>query len=155
MGEIQMPCYMISKADGMNLRKVLEKEPVDVSLVTEMADMYAWGNGNNGQLGLPGERAFKTFMTPQMVSRHQSIRSISCGGNHSVVLLDSGDCFSWGESEFGALGHGKMVDTCAQPRRIDTFPEGVHITALACGYFHTLTASKIGDTFAWGWNDYG
>ena len=47
--------------------QVLEKEPVDCSLVTEMADMYSWGNGNNGQLGLPAERAFKTFMTPQVL----------------------------------------------------------------------------------------
>ena len=89
LADIQIPCYMMSKADGMNLRKVLphrrhcplsltssavltscvevlEKEPVDVSLVTEMADMYSWGNGNNGQLGLPGARSFKTFMTPQV-----------------------------------------------------------------------------------------
>ena len=35
----------------MNIRKVLEKEPIDCSLVTEMADMYSWGNGINGQLG--------------------------------------------------------------------------------------------------------
>lgn len=63
----------------------LEREPVDVSLVTEMADMYAWGNGNNGQLGLPADRACKTFMVPQMVVRHQSIRAIACGGDHRQV----------------------------------------------------------------------
>jgi len=154
-GELQFPCYMISKADGMNLRKVLEREPVDVSLVTEMADMYAWGNGNNGQLGLPGERADRTFMTPQMVVRHQSIRAIACGGNHSVCLLDSGDVFTWGNSEFGALGHGTLVDHSSQPRKIETFPEAQEIVAIASGYFHTLAATKVGDTFAWGWNDFG
>lgn len=153
--EIQMPCYMLSKADGMNLRKVLEKEPVDVSLVTEMADMYAWGNGNNGQLGLADKRAYKTFMTPQMVVRHQSVRGIACGGNHSACLLDDGSVFTWGESEFGALGHSKMHDQAGQPRRIETFPEGVEIVALTAGYFHTIAASKVGDTYAWGWNDFG
>jgi len=153
--ELQTPVYMMSKADGMNLRKVLEKEPVDCSLVTEMADMYSWGNGNNGQLGLPAERAFKTFMTPQMVVRHQSISQIACGGNHSVVLLDSGEVFSWGESENGALGHGKLVDNCGQPRKLDTLPVDQCIVAVACGYFHTLAASQVGDTYAWGWNEYG
>ena len=133
----------------MNIRKVLEKEPIDCSLVTEMADMYSWGNGINGQLGLPGARAFKSFMTPQCVVRHQSVRGIACGGNHSACLLDGGDVFTWGESEFGALGHGVMSDQAGQPRRIDSFPEHETVVAIACGYFHTIAATKIGESYAW------
>ena len=90
-----------------------------------------------------------------MVVRHQSINQIACGGNHSVVLLDSGDIFSWGESENGALGHGKLVDRSGQPRRLETLPEGEFFVAVACGYFHTIAASKVGDTYTWGWNDFG
>lgn len=134
---ILIPCYMISKGDGMNIRKVLDRQPVDVSLVctccllqymsdswlqvTEVADVYSWGNGACGQLGLPQPRMFQSYMTPQMVVRHQSVRSIACGGTFSAVLLDTGHVFTWGDSEFGQLGHGSFVDRIALPRKVCRF----------------------------------
>ena len=38
---ILIPCYMISKGDGMNIRKVLDRQPVDVSLVCTHAGCYS------------------------------------------------------------------------------------------------------------------
>lgn len=153
---ILIPCYMISKGDGMNIRKVLDRQPVDVSLVTEVADVYSWGNGACGQLGLPQPRMFQSYMTPQMVVRHQSVRSIACGGTFSAVLLDTGHVFTWGDSEFGQLGHGSFVDRIALPRKVETFPaDAPRIIDVTCGYFHIIVATITGRMYGWGWNEFG
>jgi len=154
---IAVPCFMISKGDGLNIRKALDREPVDAALVTEVADVYAWGNGECGQLGLPAPRMFKSFNSPQMVVRHQSVNSIACGGTFSAVLLDSGNIFTWGDSEHGQLGHGSFVDRIALPRKVDALEQQAagQITNLACGYFHVVCATITGHVYSWGWNEFG
>jgi len=153
---LEVPCFMISKGDGLNIRKMLDREPIDAALVTEVADVYAWGNGECGQLGLPAPRMFKSFQVPQMVVRHQSVRAVSCGGTFSAVLLDSGNIFTWGDSEHGQLGHGSFVDRIALPRRVEALDESCgEMTVLSCGYFHMICASVTGVMFSWGWNEFG
>lgn len=152
--EINIPVVMLSKADGLGLRKILERSQVDCSLVSEMTDMFSWGNGVQGQLGLPGQKAYVSFGTPQCVVRGQSIRQIACGGNHSVCLLDIGLVFTWGHCEHGSLGHQKMCDKVPQPRKVEALAE-VDAMAVACGSFHTMVATTEGDMYAFGWGEYG
>ena len=40
--QIQIPCYMISKSDGLTIRKAMDRGTVDASFVTEIADVYSW-----------------------------------------------------------------------------------------------------------------
>ena len=39
------------------------------------------------------------------------IRSMSCGSNHSMVITEEGDLFTWGMGSDGVLGHGTFVDS--------------------------------------------
>ena len=32
------------------------------------------------------------------------IVDVSCGGNHTIVVSDIGDAYTWGEGRYGALG---------------------------------------------------
>ncbi len=38
--------------------------------------------------------------------------SISCGAEHSLVALDSGEVFAWGWGRYGNLGDGAKTDRC-------------------------------------------
>ena len=34
------------------------------------------------------------------------VKAVTAGATHSMALTEAGDVFSWGQSDFGALGHG-------------------------------------------------
>jgi alpha-tubulin suppressor-like RCC1 family protein len=53
--------------------------------------------------------------------------------------------YSYGYGEYGALGHGGIVELSIPKRVIRV--NGVD--AIACGEYHTLALCK-GDLFAWG-----
>jgi len=50
----------------------------------------------------------------------------SCGSDgHSLALADSGEVWSWGDGDYGKLGHGNC-DKHKKPRQIE-YLQGEHI----------------------------
>ena len=47
----------------------------------------------------------KTHMYPVGVN----VRQVSCGNQHTAVLLESGEIFTFGRGNFGQLGQGASV----------------------------------------------
>jgi hypothetical protein len=48
----------------------------------------------------------------------QEVVLLACGAFSSAVLTDLGRVYTWGTSEFGALGHGGRVKTVAAPTAV-------------------------------------
>jgi alpha-tubulin suppressor-like RCC1 family protein len=67
--------------------------------------LFSFGRNNYGQLGIGNQI---DQCTPQVISslKHIRIVQIACGSEHSLVLTENGEVFSWGWSEHGQLGHG-------------------------------------------------
>ena len=58
-------------------------------------EVYTWGKGNRGQLGLPDG---DTFVSPQKVPKLKGITTaVSAGFNHTAVLMNEGEVFVWGK----------------------------------------------------------
>merc|ERR1711862_283860 len=70
-----------------------------------MGDVYTWGDGFCGQLGLGDKR-------PQMLPcqvvlgglEDECVASVSCGARHTLCVTDDGEVFSFGLGHFGVLG---------------------------------------------------
>lgn len=63
------------------------------------------GNGEQNQLGLGANR--KSVKLPFLITsltRIATIKSISCGGNHSMALSETGLIYTWGDNTYGQLG---------------------------------------------------
>lgn len=81
--------------------------------LTMDGDVYAWGSGESGCLGLGQE--VKRCDTPQLIRKsNNNIRlnnavQIAVGGFHSILLTDEGMIYSWGEAENGRLGTGSLT----------------------------------------------
>ena len=77
--------------------------------------------------------------------------AIACAHVHSLVLLESGECWAWGDTEYGELGNGT---TTAQrrPVKVDLASKAVTV---GCGVAHSLVLLESGECWAWGHNEYG
>ncbi|DBA03009.1 TPA: hypothetical protein N0F65_003197 [Lagenidium giganteum] len=66
--------------------------------VNEFGDVFAWGRGKEGQLGLGSQSDEISVRTPQKVAAldGQIITKVSCGEMHSLALSVTGEVFQWG-----------------------------------------------------------
>lgn len=112
--------------------------------------MYCWGKSVNGELGLGGIEEEQISAPRELVilSGNSSVRTIACGENHTMFLLDDGRVYSCGSNDLGQLGHTKSRK---KPELIDGLSSH-KIAHVACGRHHTLVLSKWGDVFSWGHN---
>ncbi|CAB9510580.1 Ultraviolet-B receptor UVR8 [Seminavis robusta] len=73
--------------------------------VTVDGDVYTWGDGFCGQLGLGDKRP---AVAPKHVEQggleDECVLSVSCGSRHTLAVTEDGEIWSWGLGHFGALG---------------------------------------------------
>lgn len=73
--------------------------------VTGDGDVYTWGEGFCGQLGL-GDR--RPQLLPRQVTlgglEDECVSNMSCGCRHTLVTTEEGEVYSWGLGRFGVLG---------------------------------------------------
>mmetsp|Transcript_652 Transcript_652/g.1210 ORF Transcript_652/g.1210 Transcript_652/m.1210 type:complete len:532 (-) Transcript_652:74-1669(-) len=126
---------------------------------TDNGSLYAWGNGECGQLGLG--RMVKKQIGPWRLHtlRNDVVVSIACGNLHSLAVTDSGGVFAWGTNEVGQLGLETSQAQVFVPERVH-LPSGsdVHApeaTFVNCGFEHSACITRKGLLFVWGGNAYG
>lgn len=126
--------------------------------ITDTGRVYAWGFNEKCQLGL-GHRY--NLHKPQLVAALEDKFCVAaaCGQQHTLVLTQTGEVYSFGLGVFGQLGHGTLHDE-RLPRKIVDFKcpdeptKEVKIVAIACGSHHCLALDSEGRVFSWGSSEY-
>jgi alpha-tubulin suppressor-like RCC1 family protein len=73
---------------------------------------------------------------------------IVCGNYYTVGLTKNGEVFTWGgQSNHGQLGHGDKKSRSV-PTKVESL-DGLVITKISCGAFHTAALIDKGDVLTW------
>ncbi|MCP9262303.1 RCC1 domain-containing protein 1 [Dirofilaria immitis] len=83
----------------------------------------------------------------------QSIRQLSAGNDHILILTTNGNVYSMGTGSRGELGHGTLE--CEQQPRLVEYLSPLIVIQVACGGWHSVALTDDGDVYLWGWNKYG
>lgn len=82
------------------------------------------------------------------------IQSIAAGPHHTAAVTIKGELFTWGDSNFGRLGHGifdkgfsRKDEKC--PKLVEALST-TPISTVVCSFSHNLALSDHGQVFAWG-----
>ena len=115
--------------------------------VTKAGEVFTWGVGSHGKLGHGDETSQQH---PKRIEALDGvkIKHVSCGRRHTALCTEDGEVYTFGEGQYGRLGHGdnEMKNSPALVHAL----EGKHITQVQCGQHHTMALTSSGYVFTWG-----
>ena len=126
--------------------------------VTEDGELFAWGDGEHGHLGLGAvlhQQQPARAGGPEMFDNRR-IRLAAAGYCHlATVVAEDGAVYTCGRGDCGQLGLGD-----GQPRRrLTRVPQGLfagsHVVMISCGDTHTMAVTAVGHVWTCGGNEYG
>lgn len=144
---------------------------------TERLNVYVFGEGSSGELGLGTAKnaidVKRPRLNPHLSAETVGVVQIACGGMHVAALTHDGKVLTWGVNDQGALGRdtkweGGLRDVGesdnesdsgsdsglnpfeSTPTAISTFPEGTVVVKLSAGDSHTLALTDEGLVYGWG-----
>ena len=74
------------------------------TIVTLENELYTFGNGPNGELGIRPEQTCQPQRLPDFPPCGTSVIDIASGVRHTVAVLSNGDVYGWGNARKGQLG---------------------------------------------------
>jgi alpha-tubulin suppressor-like RCC1 family protein len=135
------------------------------------AQVYTVGYNFQGELGdgMSGPNGCDCNPTPEDISvlpgsplYGVAFTALAAGSEHSLAVGSNGHVYAWGNDAWGQLGNGTNWPynyNIATPEDISVIHgsplNGVTVTALAAGNWHSLAVGSNGHVYAWGENENG
>nr|DAD28303.1 TPA_asm: hypothetical protein HUJ06_029771 [Nelumbo nucifera] len=148
--------------------------------VSDIGQVWGWGYGGEGQLGLGSRIRMVSSshpvpcLEPSAYGKDKSsavpqgsmslegqvckvpgnyVKAIACGGRHSAVITDAGALLTFGWGLYGQCGQGSTDDELSPACVLSL--SGIQIEGVAAGLWHTICISIQGDVYGFGGNQFG
>ncbi|MCF7826663.1 MAG: choice-of-anchor D domain-containing protein [Candidatus Marinimicrobia bacterium] len=117
--------------------------------LTSDGEVYIWGSGNVGELGVGVDSTHKALPTQvQGLLTGKTIVDIAGGDNHTLALSADGELFGWGMSLYGQLGIDQWE--VWEPIQINVNLGDRTIQEIAGGNGHSMFLTENGEIFTFG-----
>jgi len=134
------PCLV-----GLRIKQVAAGGMHSLAL-TESGEIWMWGEPW-------GDFSMTIDRRPRRIDTTGDFVRIVCGAFHNLALNDKGECFTWGINNFGQLGSGTTNYATVPEKVVDL--EGVFISDIAAGGWHSVAIAGDGSVYVWGRGEYG
>eukprot|EP00277_Geminigera_cryophila_P047295 CAMPEP_0173075624 /NCGR_PEP_ID=MMETSP1102-20130122/11796_1 /TAXON_ID=49646 /ORGANISM="Geminigera sp., Strain Caron Lab Isolate" /LENGTH=461 /DNA_ID=CAMNT_0013945065 /DNA_START=123 /DNA_END=1508 /DNA_ORIENTATION=+ len=120
--------------------------------VTLEGELWVWGCGGEGQLGLGDQtnRLTPTLVGAESVFVGLQVLTVVCGFFNTLVVTKDGALWTFGKGENGALGHidrdNRLLPTRIEAQHFDN----AKIVCVAGGYWHSAAVTDKGALYTWG-----
>eukprot|EP00743_Colponemidia_sp_Colp-15_P007507 GILK01008114.1.p1 GENE.GILK01008114.1~~GILK01008114.1.p1 ORF type:complete len:750 (-),score=75.21 GILK01008114.1:177-2426(-) len=111
--------------------------------------IFSWGRDTYGQLGRPNtdyRNIRNTVVTsPGLIFSFDAtvtVKSIAAGANHSCLLTDKDELWTWGCSDQGQLGFETSDSSSAMPSKIESLA-GRSVSQVYCGENYTIATCTM------------
>ncbi|KAL1365428.1 hypothetical protein HN51_013456 [Arachis hypogaea] len=125
------------------------------ALVTKEGEVFCWGQGKWGRLG---QKIDIDTSSPKIVDSLNGvhIKQVTCGEYHTCALTDSGEVYAWGNDVCCSdlVNEGRIKNQWI-PHKLSGPLDGISISSIACGEWHTAIVSSCGKLFTYGDGTFG
>ncbi|PRQ55378.1 putative chromatin regulator PHD family [Rosa chinensis] len=125
------------------------------AFVTKQGEVFSWGEELGGRLG---HGVDADISQPKLIEglKNLNVEFLACGEYHSCAVTLSGDIYTWGgsTSNFALLGHGFQSSQWV-PKKLNGPLEGIHVSSVSCGPWHTAVVTSAGQLFTFGDGTFG
>lgn len=107
--------------------------------ITASGQLYTWGHGKYGRLGLGHCKGSATPALVKFPERNPfKVISVSCGESHTVSLDDCGRVWVFGSAHYGKLGLARDPSGYVHTPTLLPLQQGVRFTDVVCGTNHSV-----------------
>lgn len=125
------------------------------ALVTKHGEVFCWGEEKGGRLG---HKINMDLDHPKLVDSLNRItaKSVACSEYQTCALTTAGEVYTWGDSRFGAdFECEQKIRSQWLPQKLSGPLDGIIISNVACGEWHTAVVSACGRLFTYGDGTFG
>ena len=124
--------------------------------VTKRGEVFTWGKGERGQLGIGDDSEGKRKTVPEKLNPaafgDEEVIDVACAFNSTVALTRSGKVFTWGKFQGVHVDQKGFNFVDAWTPREVVFPEEAdqRIVQVMAGQFYFLAQDQTGALWMWG-----
>ncbi|CAG8519650.1 11327_t:CDS:2, partial [Dentiscutata heterogama] len=120
--------------------------------IDEDGMVYTWGQNAEGQCGIESPNPIITPIKLEFFKNLFSVKQISAGLHHMLVLLKNSDVYSFGSNKYGQLGIGVSEENRKFPVRInhDNYDNCKYV---ATGDHHCIAVNNENKVYTWGFGE--
>ena len=141
----------VTALGGIRVVMIAAGEAHTLAVASE-GELYSWGNGERGRLGLGDET--EHVLPRKVAAEHLGFERVvmaAAGVGHSACVVETGEMYTWGRWQ--ALGHpedGSQHDILIPTRISPQYLSHERICTVAAGRNHTVAVTRGGRVFSWG-----